>query len=145
MFMKPSTETLVPTRRFQYRSSWLVLHRFLTTPPFLGLGGVGVENVLVIIIIIIDLLHLNVHEAFYRNASTHQKISVSEFVTRCAQVSDYFHFSGDGGRVWECSSHHNHHRLDATGIILSNFCYSFFSLGVVMGGGGLNLLHLPCT
>jgi len=43
-------------------------------------------------------LHLNVIAAFYRNPSTHPKISVSEFVIRCSQVSDYFHFSrGRGG------------------------------------------------
>ena len=37
-----------------------------------------------------------------------------------------------GGRGLELSRYH--HRLDATGIILHNFCYSFFPLGVVTGG-----------
>lgn len=46
-------------------------------------------------------LQLKADAAFYRNASTHQKIPVSQFVIRCAQSYDYFHFRGVGGHGGE--------------------------------------------
>ena len=200
--MQPSTETLVPTTRFQYWSSWFVVHRFLTTSVFLG--DERVFNVHGTVHRSCILKHDQQDATLYNTLYYCQRSTCFERCFRSSSgaqictssiryLSKLLAVTASDNRKqawqipdaactdmsswwwaetpletcraftiimsiiqrcillvmlkngWECSSHH-HDRLDATGIIFRNFCYSFFLLGGCdRGGGGLNLLHLPCA